>query len=163
MICARYVLQTDGVSGLFSRSFYSWVQTHFQSTLQSYIHSKKCREYANHVCAVSKVEKSSVDEDIQRAFCRQRDHLEKTVNSLKMRLAKSTEEHEKVYIQIMKVNGDADCKFGEFCHPSQFLVSFSASCIILQHGIHWTLLYKRNRDNAVPQFLAAAAYRVRHH
>ncbi|GLD61367.1 cilia- and flagella-associated protein 57 [Lates japonicus] len=62
MICARYVLQTDGV------------------------------------------EKCSVDEDIQRASCRQSDHLERTVNSLKMRLAKSTEEHEKVYIQIMKEN-----------------------------------------------------------
>lgn len=57
----------------------------------------------NRGCAVSKVEKSSVDEDIQRAFCRQRDHLERTVNSLKSRLAKSAEEHERVYVKIMKV------------------------------------------------------------
>lgn len=55
------------------------------------------------VCAVSKMEKSGVDEDIKRMLCRQRDHLERTVNSLKMRLAKSAEEHEKVYVKIMKV------------------------------------------------------------
>lgn len=55
------------------------------------------------VVAVSKVEKNIVDEDIHRAFCRQRDHLEKTVNNLKTRLAKSAEEHEKIYVKIMKV------------------------------------------------------------
>jgi len=55
-------------------------------------------------CVLSKVEKSSVDDDIQRVFRYQRDHLEKTVNSLKMKLAKSAEEHEKVYVKIMKVS-----------------------------------------------------------
>lgn len=55
------------------------------------------------VCAVCKVEKSSVDEDIKRVLCRQRDHLERTVNGLKTRLDKSAEEHEKVYVKIMKV------------------------------------------------------------
>lgn len=68
------------------------------------------------VCAVSKGEKSSVDDDIQRAFCLQRDHLERTVNSLKMRLAKSAEEHEKVYVKIMKVNNNTDCKSREHFH-----------------------------------------------
>ncbi|XP_037639358.1 cilia- and flagella-associated protein 57 [Sebastes umbrosus] len=60
--------------------------------------------YARYVPQTDGVEKSSVDDDIQRAFCRQRDHLEKTVNSLKTRLAKSAEEHEKVYVKIMKDN-----------------------------------------------------------
>lgn len=51
---------------------------------------------------------SSVDEDIQRAFCRQRDLLERTVNSLKMRLAKSAEEHDRVYVKIMKASQKAE-------------------------------------------------------
>uniref|UniRef100_A0A3Q3NES5 Cilia and flagella associated protein 57 n=1 Tax=Mastacembelus armatus TaxID=205130 RepID=A0A3Q3NES5_9TELE len=38
------------------------------------------------------------------AFCQQRDQLERTVNNLKMKLAKSAEEHEKVYVKIMKEN-----------------------------------------------------------
>lgn len=48
-----------------------------------------------------------MDEDIQRAFCRQRDHLERTVNSLRMRLAKSAEEHDRVYVKIMKASQKA--------------------------------------------------------
>lgn len=57
------------------------------------------------VCVfVSKVETSSVDEEIQRTFRRQREHLDKTIASLKTRLAKSAEEHEKVYVKLMKVN-----------------------------------------------------------
>ncbi|KAM4587838.1 cilia- and flagella-associated protein 57 isoform 2-T2 [Odontesthes bonariensis] len=60
--------------------------------------------YARYVPNTGSVEKSSVDDDIQRAFRYQRDHLEKTVNSLKMKLAKSAEEHEKIYVQIMKPN-----------------------------------------------------------
>ncbi|XP_019942091.1 cilia- and flagella-associated protein 57 [Paralichthys olivaceus] len=42
------------------------------------------------------VEKSGVDQDVQRVFCRQLDHLERTINSLKMRLTKSAEEKEKI-------------------------------------------------------------------
>ncbi|XP_058487898.1 cilia- and flagella-associated protein 57 [Solea solea] len=60
--------------------------------------------YARYVPQADGVDKSSVDEDVQRAFCRHRDHLERTVNSLKMRLTKSTEEHERVYARIMKEN-----------------------------------------------------------
>ncbi|XP_034724351.1 cilia- and flagella-associated protein 57 isoform X3 [Etheostoma cragini] len=59
---------------------------------------------ARYVPQANVVEKSSVDEDIQTAFCRHRDHLERTVNSLKARLAKSAEEHDKVYVKIMKEN-----------------------------------------------------------
>lgn len=55
------------------------------------------------MCDHFKVEKSSVDEDIKRVLCRQHDHLERTVNSLKTRLAKSAEDHDKVYVKIMKV------------------------------------------------------------
>ncbi|KAK2862634.1 hypothetical protein Q5P01_002167 [Channa striata] len=60
--------------------------------------------YARYAAQTNGVEKSSVDEDIQRAFCRQRDHMERTVNTLRMRLAKSAEQHDKVYIKIMKEN-----------------------------------------------------------
>lgn len=55
------------------------------------------------MCVGCKVEKSSADEDIKRMLCRQRDHLEKTVSGLKARMAKAAEEHEKVYVKIMKV------------------------------------------------------------
>uniref|UniRef100_A0A665U2J0 Cilia and flagella associated protein 57 n=1 Tax=Echeneis naucrates TaxID=173247 RepID=A0A665U2J0_ECHNA len=60
--------------------------------------------YARYVSQTNGVKKSSVDEDVLRAFCHQRDHLERTVNSLKERLAKSTEQHEKAYVKIMKEN-----------------------------------------------------------
>lgn len=49
-----------------------------------------------------------MDEDIQKAFCHQRDHLQRTVNSLQTRLAKSAEEHEKAYAKIMKVTSKTE-------------------------------------------------------
>ncbi|KAG7229689.1 hypothetical protein INR49_012736, partial [Caranx melampygus] len=60
--------------------------------------------YSCYVSQTKGVEKSSVDEEEQSAFCRQREQLEKTVSSLRMRLTKSTEEHEKAYFKIMKDN-----------------------------------------------------------
>ncbi|XP_027141761.1 cilia- and flagella-associated protein 57 isoform X2 [Larimichthys crocea] len=48
--------------------------------------------------------KSNVDQDLQRVLCRQREYMEKTVNGLTARLAKSEEEHNKVYVNIMKEN-----------------------------------------------------------
>ncbi|XP_029288716.1 LOW QUALITY PROTEIN: cilia- and flagella-associated protein 57 [Cottoperca gobio] len=60
--------------------------------------------HARYVALTDGVDKSGMDEDIQRAFCRQRDHLERTVDSLKTRLLKSAEEHEKVYVKLMKEN-----------------------------------------------------------
>lgn len=44
-----------------------------------------------------------MDEDIKMLLCRHREHLEKTVSSLKMKLDKSAEEHEKAYAKLMKV------------------------------------------------------------
>ncbi|KAM8756594.1 cilia- and flagella-associated protein 57 [Acanthopagrus schlegelii] len=91
------------------------LETHLQR-LQSDLHNcvgfiqdpMKLRDsvqmiYSRYVSQANGVE-SSVDEEIQRAFCRQRDLLERTVNSLKMRLAKSAEEHDRVYVKIMKEN-----------------------------------------------------------
>lgn len=49
------------------------------------------------------MEKSSADDDIRRMLCRQRDQQEKTVSGLKARMAKAAEEHEKVYLKVMKV------------------------------------------------------------
>ncbi|KAM8868220.1 cilia- and flagella-associated protein 57-like [Synchiropus picturatus] len=43
-------------------------------------------------------------EDLQRAFRRQSEHLEKTVACLKARLAKCDEEHEKKQVKLMKAN-----------------------------------------------------------
>uniref|UniRef100_UPI0037E7E14E cilia- and flagella-associated protein 57 isoform X2 n=1 Tax=Semicossyphus pulcher TaxID=241346 RepID=UPI0037E7E14E len=60
--------------------------------------------YARYVLQPDQVEKRIVDEDIQRAFVRQRDHLERTVSSLQTRLVKSAEDHERVYVKIMKEN-----------------------------------------------------------
>ncbi|XP_069559333.1 cilia- and flagella-associated protein 57 [Brachyistius frenatus] len=60
--------------------------------------------HARYVTQAEAVEKSGASADVQRAFRQQRDHLEKTVNGLKARLAKSAEEHEKVYVKIMKDN-----------------------------------------------------------
>lgn len=45
-----------------------------------------------------------MDEDVKQILCRHREHLEKTVSSLKMKLAKSAEEHDKVYVKLMKVS-----------------------------------------------------------
>lgn len=45
-----------------------------------------------------------MDEDIKQVLCRHRENLEKTVSSLKMKLARSAEEHDKVYVKLMKVN-----------------------------------------------------------
>ncbi|KAM4581818.1 cilia- and flagella-associated protein 57 [Fundulus diaphanus] len=49
-------------------------------------------------------ERSSSDDDVLKTVCYQRDHLEKTVNSLQMKLLQSAKEHEKVYLKIMKEN-----------------------------------------------------------
>ncbi|XP_068451125.1 cilia- and flagella-associated protein 57 [Clinocottus analis] len=58
--------------------------------------------YARYVSQADVVKKSSVDEDIQKAFTRQRDYQEKIVNSLKARLARAAAEHEKVNMKMMK-------------------------------------------------------------
>lgn len=47
-----------------------------------------------------------MDEDIKQVLCRHRENLEKTVSSLKMKLARSAEEHDKVYVKLMKVKED---------------------------------------------------------
>ncbi|KAM9362159.1 cilia- and flagella-associated protein 57 [Symphorus nematophorus] len=60
--------------------------------------------YAHYASQAEGAEKSSEEQDIQKVLCRQRDHLERTVNSLKTRLAKSAEEHETVYVKLMKEN-----------------------------------------------------------
>ncbi|XP_029007881.1 cilia- and flagella-associated protein 57 [Betta splendens] len=60
--------------------------------------------YAHYVTQAVGVEKSGVDEDILKVFSDHRDHLERTVNTLKIRLTKSAEEHEEVYVRIMKEN-----------------------------------------------------------
>ncbi|KAM9364883.1 cilia- and flagella-associated protein 57 [Pholidichthys leucotaenia] len=60
--------------------------------------------YARYVPQTDKVEKSIVDDTIQKAFSHQCSSLEKMVNSLQMRLVKSEEEHEKTCTKIMKDN-----------------------------------------------------------
>lgn len=51
-----------------------------------------------------------MDEDIKQVLCRHRESLEKTVSSLKMKLARSAEEHDKVYVKLMKVNQSVSSK-----------------------------------------------------
>ncbi|XP_034429199.1 cilia- and flagella-associated protein 57-like [Hippoglossus hippoglossus] len=60
--------------------------------------------YARYVSQTERQEISNVDRDAQRAVYRQRDCLERTINSLRMRLAKSAEEHQKIYTRINKDN-----------------------------------------------------------
>lgn len=43
-------------------------------------------------------------EEIQKAFRLQRGLLEKTIASLKTRLAQSADEHQKIYVKLMKVS-----------------------------------------------------------
>lgn len=52
-----------------------------------------------------------MDEDIKQVLCRHRENLEKTVSSLKMKLARSAEEHDKVYVKLMKVNQSVSSKY----------------------------------------------------
>eukprot|EP00066_Takifugu_rubripes_P026110 XP_011615376.1 PREDICTED: LOW QUALITY PROTEIN: cilia- and flagella-associated protein 57 [Takifugu rubripes] len=92
------------------------LETHLQR-LQSDLHTcvsfiqepKKLKEsvqtiFSRRVPQAGRVEKSSMDEDVKQILCRHREHLEKTVSSLKMKLAKSAEEHDKVYVKLMKEN-----------------------------------------------------------
>ena len=49
-------------------------------------------------------EAANVDQDIQKEYARQRDHLEKTVHSLKHKLSKDSEVHKVDNIRIMQEN-----------------------------------------------------------
>lgn len=49
------------------------------------------------------MDKSSADKDFQREFRVRLDHLQKTVNTLQTRLAKSTKEHEEAKFKMIKV------------------------------------------------------------
>ncbi len=51
-----------------------------------------------------KSEAAHVDQDIQKEYSRQREHLEKTVTSLKYKLAKDTEIHKADNIRTMQVS-----------------------------------------------------------
>jgi len=48
-------------------------------------------------------EAANVDQDIQKEYARQREHLEKTCNSLKLKLSKDSEIHKTDNIRIMQV------------------------------------------------------------
>lgn len=50
-----------------------------------------------------KSEAANVDQDIQKEYARQREHLEKTCNSLKQKLMKDSEIHKTDNIRIMQV------------------------------------------------------------
>ncbi|XP_068171387.1 cilia- and flagella-associated protein 57 [Antennarius striatus] len=92
------------------------METHLQR-LQSDLHTcvsfiqepKRLKEsvqtiYSRYASQADRVERSSEDEETVKVFSLQCEHLEKTVSSLKSRLAKSAEEHDKVYNKIMKEN-----------------------------------------------------------
>ncbi|XP_074529308.1 cilia- and flagella-associated protein 57 [Halichoeres trimaculatus] len=92
------------------------LETHLQR-LKSDLHNcvgfiqepKKLKEsvraiYAHYVPQPDQMEMTTVNEDVCRAFIRQQDHLQRTVNSLKTRLVRSAEDHEQVYVKIMKEN-----------------------------------------------------------
>ncbi|XP_055077982.1 cilia- and flagella-associated protein 57 [Periophthalmus magnuspinnatus] len=60
--------------------------------------------YSRYVQPSDTVDKSSFEEEIQQVFGLHQRHLERTVASLKLRLAKTAEEHEKTYTKLMKEN-----------------------------------------------------------
>uniref|UniRef100_A0AAV2M2X2 Uncharacterized protein n=1 Tax=Knipowitschia caucasica TaxID=637954 RepID=A0AAV2M2X2_KNICA len=60
--------------------------------------------YDRYVQPTDMVETRSQEQEIQQVFSLHRGHLERTVESLKRRLTKSTEEHEKTYTKLMKEN-----------------------------------------------------------
>ena len=51
----------------------------------------------------SQTETASVDADIQKEYARQREHLERSVASLRKKLAKDTEIHRADNVRIMQV------------------------------------------------------------
>ncbi|MEQ2243313.1 hypothetical protein ILYODFUR_005799 [Ilyodon furcidens] len=57
--------------------------------------------YGRYAPNADTVERSSADGS--QPLCHQHDHLEKTINSLQMKLVKSAKEHERIYVKIMKV------------------------------------------------------------
>lgn len=65
-----------------------------------------------------------MDEDIKQMLCRHRENMEKTVSSLKMKLARSAEEHDKVYVKLMKVNQWRSVSSAAMTDPSVFVLSF---------------------------------------
>lgn len=65
-----------------------------------------------------KLQESSSDVEVKRMLCRQREHMERTVNELRAKLAKSAEDHEKVYVRIMKV------KKGDIIFPLRILCNW---------------------------------------
>ncbi|XP_041837670.1 cilia- and flagella-associated protein 57 isoform X2 [Melanotaenia boesemani] len=60
--------------------------------------------YTRYVPNTDAVQKSGADDDVQQALRFQREHLQKTISRLNMKLASSAEEHEKVYVKLMKEN-----------------------------------------------------------
>ena len=56
-------------------------------------------------------ETASVDADIQKEYARQREHLERSVASLRKKLSKDTEIHRADNVRIMQVNHGAVLKF----------------------------------------------------
>jgi len=56
------------------------------------------------VCVAKNPASASVDADIQREHAYQREHLEKTVSTLKKRLASDNEHHHDDNVRIMQVS-----------------------------------------------------------
>jgi hypothetical protein len=61
----------------------------------NYIHTCICH---------SQAESASVDADIQKEFARQREHLERSVASLRKKLVKDSEIHRSDNVRIMQVS-----------------------------------------------------------
>lgn len=61
---------------------------------------------------------------MKQVLCHHRENLEKTVSSLKMKLARSAEEHDKVYVKLMKVK-ERSVSSAAMTDPSVFAFHFS--------------------------------------
>ncbi|MEQ2180859.1 IQ motif and S7 domain-containing protein 1 [Goodea atripinnis] len=112
---AHFLLQRKGLSRQMIGEFLGNRQKQFnRDVLESDLHvcvgliqePRKLKDsvlmiYGRYAPNADTVERSSADGS--QPLCHQHDHLEKTINSLQMKLVKSAKEHERIYVKIMKV------------------------------------------------------------
>lgn len=74
---------------------------------QGYMKSIYKHDKRSHTCIALtlQTETASVDADIQKEYARQREHLERSVASLRKKLTKDTEIHRADNVRIMQVRG----------------------------------------------------------
>merc|ERR1719494_349160 len=83
-------------------------------------------------------EQAGVDADIQKEYARQREHLERSVASLRKKLAKDTEIHRADNVRIMQENVTLIKEINDFLHNTNIISSMDLSvlCQLLSERSH---------------------------